>query len=142
MKKLTVQQVWSFAVFAWMLPLLFVAGCQSANPIAAAETNEQRAYAAYGTFVIFQEKAADLAEDPAIPNGVKLRIIAAEERAKPVADSLLDAYAEFLAIKAQFDAGQSTEEAVLIASNNLNDWITRLAPLVNELIRNVKGAAD
>lgn len=125
-----------------LLLAVALAGCQSANPIAAAETNEQRAYAAYGTFVIFQEKAADLAEDPNIPNGAKLRIIAAEERAKPIAESLLDAYTEFLAIKAEFDAGQTTEERVIAASNNLNDWITRLAPVVNELIRNVKGAAN
>lgn len=125
----------------WLLLFaIALAGCQSANPMAAANTNEQRAYAAYGTFVIFQEKAADLAEDSAIPRGVKLRIIQAEERAKPAADSLLDAYTEFLVIRAQFDAGQTTEEKVLIASNNLNDWVTRLLPLINELVRNVKGA--
>lgn len=127
----------------WLLLFaVALAGCQTANPIGAAETSGQRAYAAYGTFVIFQEKAADLAEQPGIPNGVKLRIIAAEERAKPVADSLLDAYTEFLVVRAQFDAGQTTQDKVLIASTNLNDWVTRLLPLVNELVRNVKGAED
>ena len=138
MRKLNYQTAWLLLV----VNALFLSACQSANPIGAAETAEQRAYAAYGTFVIFQEKAADLAEDANIPRGVKLRIIAAEERAKPVAESLLDAYTEFLVIKAEFDAGETTEQRVITASNQLNNWITRLAPLVNELIRNVKGAED
>ena len=127
--------------YAWLLLLLTaLAGCQSANPIAAAETPEQRAYAAYGTFVIAQETAADLVEDTSIPRGVKLRIIAAEERAKPVADSLLDAYMGFLIIKAEFEAGETSEQRFLSATRELDDWVTQLAPLVAELLRNVKGA--
>lgn len=129
--------------YAWVLLWAFaLAGCQGANPIKAAETNEQRAYAAYGTFVIVQEKAADLVEQPNIPRGVKLRIIGAEERAKPVADSLLDAYTEFLIVKAEFDAGQTSEERFVIAANSLDNWVTQLVPLLNELIRNVRGAEE
>ena len=127
--------------YAWLLLLLTaLAGCQSANPMRAAETPEQRAYAAYGTFVIAQETAADLVEDASIPDGVRLRIIQAEERAKPVADSLLDAYTEFLIVKAEFDAGDTSESRLVIAANNLDDWVTQLAPLVAELLRNIKGA--
>ena len=136
MRKLNYQVAWLILV----AQVLFLTACQSANPVGAADTAEQRAYAAYGTFVIFQEKAADLAEQPELSRSMKLRIINAEAAAKPVAESLLDAYTEFLVVKAQFDAGETTEDRVVIASNNLNNWITRLAPLVNELIRNVKGA--
>ncbi len=129
--------------YAWLLLWLFaLAGCQSANPMKFAETPEQRAYAAYGTFVIAQETAADLVEDDSIPRGVKLRIIQAEERAKPVADSLLDAYMEFLIVKAEFDAGETSEERLVIAAQGLDDWVTQLAPLVNELLRNIRGAKD
>lgn len=128
----------------WLLILaVALAGCQSANPIAAADTNEQRAYASYGTFVIFQEKAADLAQDATLPRGVRLRVAQAEQRARPVAESLLTTYMEFIEIKAEFDAGDPTAEARLVTvSNNLNNWVNRLAPLVNELVRNVKGAED
>lgn len=129
--------------YAWLFLWLFaLAGCQSANPMRAAETPEQRAYAAYGTFVIAQETAADLVERDTIPRGVRLRIIQAEERAKPVADSLLDAYTEFLIVKAEFEAGDTSEQRLVIASENLNDWVTQLAPLVAELLRNVKGAEN
>ena len=126
--------------YAWLLLTLMLVGCQAANPLAQAETSEQRAYAAYGTFVIFQEKAADLAEDPNIPRGAKLRIIAAEERARPVAESLLEAYIEFVAIKAEFQAGRISHGALVTATVSLNDWILRLTPRVNELVRNIKGA--
>lgn len=142
MRRFNPQAMWAFAILFWMVPLLFIAGCQNANPVKAAETTEQRAYASYGTFVIFQEKAADLVEQPGLSNGVKLRIINAEAAAKPVADNLLDAYTEFLVIKAQFDAGETTQDKLVIASNNLDGWVTQLAPLVNELIRNLKGAEE
>ncbi len=127
---------------SWFLLLLNVAllsACQAINPMGAAETNAQRAYAAYGTFVIFQEKAADLVEDPNVSRSAKLSIINADERAKPVADNLLDAYADFLVAQAEFMAGRTTEEKLLIASNNLNSWVTRFMPTLNDLIRNVKG---
>lgn len=127
--------------YAWLLLWVFAfAGCQSANPIAAAETSEQRAYAAYGTFVIFQEKAADLVEEQSLSRSVRLRIVQAEERAKPVADSLLDAYVEFISVKAEFDAGNTSQDRLVIAANRLDGWVTRLAPLVNELVRIIKGA--
>jgi len=136
MRKLDYRIAW---ILLWAIAL---AGCQSANPIKAAETTEQRAYAAYGTFVIVQEKAADLVEQQNIPRSVRLQIIQAEERAKPVADSLLDAYTEFLVVRAEFEAGQTSEQRFVIASERLDDWVTQLAPLVNELIRNIKGAEN
>ena len=126
---------------AWLL--LFVvalSGCTGMNPVKVAESPEQQAYAAYGTFVIFQEKAANIVEDRTIPRGVRLKIIEAEERAKPVADSLLDAFAEFLTVKAEFQAGTTDEERFVIAANSLNDWVTQLAPLINDLVRSIKGA--
>jgi len=126
---------------AWLiLCLSALTACQSANPIRAAETSEQRAYAAYGTFVIFQEMAADLVEQPSIPRNAKLAIVKAEERAKPVADSLLEAYVEFIRVKAEFQAGDTSQDALITAATRLDDWVTRLAPLVNELLRTIKGA--
>ena len=137
MRQLLYNRYLSFYV---LLLLVGLQGCASVNPIAAAETAEQRAYAAYGTFVIFQEKAVDLVGEESISSAVRLRIIAAEERAKPVADSLLDAYVTFLAVKAEFNAGNTSQERYVAAATSLDDWITRLAPMVNELIRTLQGA--
>jgi hypothetical protein len=140
MRKLTPQAMWLYAVVIWMAVPLIMTGCASSNPIKAADTAEQKAYAAYGTFVIFQEKAVDLAELDTVSNSIKLRIIDAENRAKPVADSLLDAINEYNVIRAEVDAGETSSDRLVVVSNNLNSWINRLMPLVNELVRNVKGA--
>lgn len=115
---------------AWLLLLTMVAlaGCKAANPIGAAETSEQRAYAAYGTYVIFAEKAADLAEQPNIPRSVKLRLIEAEERASPIMNTMLDMLAEY----------ERTKSAT--AYTNLTVWVDRALPLIAALVRNVKGA--
>lgn len=137
MRQLLYNRYLSFYV---LLLLVGLQGCASTNPIAAAETAEQRAYAAYGTFVIFQEKAVDLVGEESISSNVRLRIIEAEERAKPVADSLLDAYVEFLAVKAEFNAGNTTQERLVAAATSLDDWVARLAPMINELIRTLQGA--
>lgn len=131
-----------YVAFYVMLLLVGLQGCAGTNPIAAAETNEQRAYAAYGTFVIMQEKAADIVEGTDIPRGAKLRVIGAEERAKPIADSLLDAYTEYLVIRAEYEAGQTSEERFITAANSLDNWVTQLVPLLNELIRNIKGVEE
>jgi hypothetical protein len=120
--------------------MIALVGCKSANPIAAAETTEQRAYAAYGTYVIFAEKAADLAERPDIPNSAKLRLIQAEERASPVMNTLLDLIGEYETIRAEVDAGTTSSERLVIVSNNLNSWINRVIPLINTLASAVKGA--
>ncbi len=137
MRQLLYDRYLSFFV---LLLLVGLQGCASTNPLAAAETSEQRAYAAYGTFVIFQEKAVDLVGEESIPSDVRLRIIAAEDRAKPVADNLLDAYVEFLVVKAEFNAGNTSQDRLVVAANSLDDWVTRLAPMVNELIRTLQGA--
>lgn len=130
--------------YAWLLLCTYaLAGCQGANPIRAAETPEQRAYAAYGTFVIFQERAAIIAEQENIPRDIRLRIIAAEERAKPTADSLMLTLLEFIRVKAEFDTAVDEGDPRLVAlTGNLNDWINQLLPLVNELIRNVSEADE
>lgn len=117
-------------------------GCTSANPIKAAETNEQRAYAIYGTFVIFSEKAADLAENPSLPRNVRLSLVEAEEDASPIVDGMLEVFAEYQVIEAEFKAGMTTEERFLTVANNLNSWVNRVAPLVNRLVARVEEARE
>lgn len=128
-------QLFTLLLFAWVLQ-----ACTAANPIAQAETVDQKAYAAYGTYVIFAEKAADIAERPDVSTSVKLKLIQAEEKASPVAKNLLDTVLEYEEIRDEVAAGTNTSEKLLIVSNQLNNWVTQLAPLINELIRNVKGA--
>jgi hypothetical protein len=49
---------------------LLLPGCVN-SPVQQAETPEQKAYALYGTYVIFQEKAAELVQDSSTSESVK-----------------------------------------------------------------------
>lgn len=60
------------------------------NPFQGAETIQQKGYASYGTFVILEEQAAAVAQDPAVPENVKQALRDADKEAKPVADDLHD----------------------------------------------------
>ena len=128
-------------LFAFYCLLLIVGlqGCASSNPIARAETVEQKAFAAYGSFVIAQEQAAKLVSSGQLSNNAIINIGRAEERAKEVADSLIPAVLEFQEIRAEFEAGGTGESRYISAMNNLNNWAERLLPLVNNLLAAAKG---
>ena len=130
--------------FGWlMLMMVTLSGamCKGINPLAQAETTEQRAYAAYGTYVIFAEKAADVAERlQATQPRVVLQLIEIEDAASPVADDLLEAILELESIRAEIAAGESREDQLRIALQNLNAYANRLIPLTNELIKQIRGA--
>lgn len=76
--------------WAGALTVLLVAGCP-VNPVKQAETFEQKAFALYGTYVIFQGKAAALEQDPTVPERIKQGLRDADKVTYPVAESLVDA---------------------------------------------------
>lgn len=119
---------------------LVLQACASINPISQAETVEQRAYAVYGTYVIMQESAAVLVSGGNLPNSAVLAIADADERAQPVLDSLLLTFREYLVVKAEFDAGRAEQGTLLTILENVNSWIERAVPMVNNLTAAVEGA--
>lgn len=119
--------------YLWTAPvlmLLILGACASINPVKQAETLEQKAYAVYGTYVVFAEKAADLAENDALSRSIRLGLVNAEGRASPVIASLLDAVQEMQILN------NSTTRT------SLESWIGRALPLINDLVRSVKGAQE
>ena len=132
-----VRQIQTF----YLLAIIFaLQACAGSNPIAAAETAEQRAFATYGTFVIIEEQAAKLVSSGQIPDSAVRAIARADAQVKSVADSLLDATLEFAVIRAEFEAGGTGEEQFVRAMNELNGWVERARPLIANLISAVRGA--
>jgi hypothetical protein len=119
---------------------LLAAACQTPNPVAVAETAEQKAFAIYGTYVVFSEQAAILAATPTIPASVRLGLVNAEGAAKPSADALKAAYDQAVAIAKEVAVGTSPQERYTIALTNLNRWITDASPTINALKAAVEGA--
>lgn len=125
----------------YMLAIMLVLqACAASNPLAKAETLEQKAFASYGTFVIFEEQAAKLIASGELSNSTVRAIGRADAAAKPVADSLIEATLEFAAIREEFEAGGVGEDKFIAAMNNLNSWVDRSLPLINNLVSAVKGA--
>jgi hypothetical protein len=123
------------AVFAMLM-----AACETSNPVAEAETPEQKAFAIYGTYVVFSEQAAILSATKTIPASIRLGLVEAEEAAKPAADALKAAYDQAVGIAKEVALGTSTEERYVIAVGNLNRWITDAAPAITALKTAVQGA--
>lgn len=126
--------------FYCLLLLIGLQGCAASNPLAQAETVEQKAYAAYGSFVIAEEQAAKLISSGQLNNSQTIAIGRADERAKAVVDDLLAAVLEFEEIKAEFGEFGSGEQRYVNAMNSLNNWTERLVPLINNLLAAVRGA--
>lgn len=83
--------------YAQIVFLVFILGFASLlyacanSPVSKAETFEQKAYALYGTYVIYQGRAAQLHQDSAVPQGAKAALSRADAIAYPVSITLIDA---------------------------------------------------
>ncbi len=130
---------------------LFLAGCPT-NPVKQAETFEQKAYALYGTYVIFQGKAAELVQDAATPERVKQGLRDADKVAYPVAESLVDAAMTVDDIRAIIDMCEalevpdanpacttSNEQRLANAITNLSTIYFKAQPVILNLVATVKG---
>lgn len=117
-----------------------LAGCQTANPVGSAERPETVALALTGSYTIVAEAAAAIVTNPATPPEVKASLKAVDAAAYPVVKQLQPLAAEVAHIRADLATGATTDEKLLVATTKLNDWITRAAPLIQNLTDAVRGA--
>ena len=135
---LRTQHYWFFAVMLMLASFVVLQACAS-NPISTAKTAEQKAFATYGTFVVFEEQAAALVADQNIPVDVKKGIQEADAKAKPVADSLLAASMQAISMRKAFENNETTVDKLQTAVDNLDRWITESRPLIEGLVEAVEG---
>jgi hypothetical protein len=132
-------RVLALAQFAAMiLAVGLISACQS-NPLSAAQSPDQKAYALYGTFVVFEEQAAVLVRSPSTPAEVKSAIRKADAVAKPVVDNLLGAARQYVSIQMQLKSGATSADRLQIATANLQKWVADATPLINSLVSAVGG---
>lgn len=116
-----------------------LAGCAN-NPIAIAQTAEQKVFATYGAFVITEKAAAQLtSQGSTIPAATQLKIVNAAQAAQPVVDSMLAAYREYAEARAEFETQRTSQSVVDVAIANLESWATRAAALVETLRVSLRG---
>jgi hypothetical protein len=111
------------------------------NPVAAARTIDQRAYALLHAYAAVIEEATDIVRDPSAPLAFKRALGQAERVATPAAETLEIAVAAYLRAQSDFDAataeGQGALErastALAIAARRLSEATIAAQAPVNEL---------
>lgn len=111
------------------------------NPVAAARTLDQRAYAILHSYAAIVEEAADIVRDPAAPLSLKRALGQAERAATPAAETLQIAVVAYTRARADYDAATSasqpaitrTAAALTIAANRLSEAIAAAERPVSEL---------
>lgn len=114
---------------------------QLANPVSAARTLDQRAYALLHTYAAVIEEATDIVRDPATPLAFSRALGQAERVATPAAETLEIAVAAYLRAQADFDAASDGAEpaleraatALTIAAQRLSQAIILAETPVTEL---------
>ena len=111
------------------------------NPIAAAQTLDQRAYALLHAYAAIVEEATDIVADPAAPLPFKRALGQAERASTPAVETLQIAVSAYLRARADFDAAsganQSTIEraatALSVAARRLNEAVRAAQAPIAEL---------
>ena len=129
-------EIYLYRLTVAALLLAALAGCQS-NPVATAETSGQRAFAVLGLYQILAEEAVEFVRDPDVNIQRRRAVQEAIAEARPIRRDLTLAFREYEAIRAEFAAGETTEDRVLIAARGLETWILRLEPVIDRLVANL-----
>lgn len=111
------------------------------NPIAAAQTIDQRAYALINAYAAVVEEATDIVNDPTAPMPFKRALGTAERTATPAIETLEIAVAAYVRARADFESAsvgdqmsiQRTATALAIAARRLNEAVTAAQAPIAEL---------
>lgn len=88
-------------------------GTRIENPVAAARTLDQRAYALLHAYAANVEEAADIVRDPAAPAAFKRALGEAERLATPAAETLAIAARGYVRARADFEAASDSGQPAL-----------------------------
>ena len=111
------------------------------NPISAAQTIDQRAYALLHSYAAIVEEATDIVADPATPVAFKRALGQAERVATPSAETLQIAVSAYIRARSDFDAASGANQttiqraatALSVAARRLNEAVTAAQAPIAEL---------
>lgn len=88
-------------------------GAQFENPLSAARTLDQRAYALLNAYAAVIEEATDIVRDPSAPLAFKRALGQAERVATPAAEALQIAVTAYVRARADFEAASGAGQPAL-----------------------------
>jgi hypothetical protein len=122
------------------LAIVTIAACAQFNPIAQAETVQQKALAAYGSVTIGVEQIAALLAPDTLPDNVQTPLIAAAEKGGAFAKAGLKAYTEAEAATAAFKVDAAEQGRFNATMASLDSWLTKSGPVIDDLKAALRGA--
>lgn len=109
------------------------------SAVAQAETLEQRAFALYGTFVVLEERAADIVEDRRVPVETRKRIQDLDKITKPAADIVLNAAKQLAEARTAYQHSTGTADKVAALSTSLAGALATLQPRITAFVQLIEG---
>jgi hypothetical protein len=103
------------------------------NPIAAAQSVDQRAYALLRTYAVVLEEATDIVRDPNAPATLKRALGQAERIATLAAETLGVAVRAYVGARADLDASDGAATAFAIAANRLAEAVAAAQAPISQL---------
>jgi len=111
------------------------------NPLDAARSIDQRAYALLHSYAAIVEEAGDIVRDPAAPLSLKRALGRAERAATPAVETLQISVAAFLRARADYETATGADQpaltraanALTIAANRLSEAVAAAERPVGEL---------
>lgn len=135
----------TFLMLAFMVSLtVSISGCTAYNstlPFSVAETVEQRAFAAYGTFVITEERAVAIVRNPKIPKYIRKRIQTADRIAKPLADKLRQSAVFLVKLRQDFKSGKVKEIVLTETTAQVSEDLAKFEPVMTNLTKSLEGVS-
>lgn len=111
------------------------------NPVAAARSIDQRAYAVLHSYAAIVEEAGDIVRDPTAPIALKRALGEAERVATPAVEVLQISVSAFVRARTDYDAAvradppglERAARALTIAANRLSEALATAERPVNDL---------
>lgn len=119
------------AAWAWLAAAALIAACANLNPVAVAETPEQRYNAAKLAYDALLTPAIEIIEDPAAPIGVRRTLQELVGTSGELYRAGNAVYADYRAARAAVAAGESPQDRLDIATANLERWAAELNEAVD-----------
>lgn len=128
------------AIFSMVALVCCVAllGACAANPFTAAKGVDEQAFAALGSYNVYQKLALKVVQDQSLPVELRRAAAQADADAFPVVEALNKALTAYLDVQEQLAAGKTSKEKLTIAIANLKDWTTKTVAVVDKLREAVK----
>jgi hypothetical protein len=124
------------------LGLVGSTGCVTVQPydaVSAAETLEQRTFALYGTFVWAQGVAADVVEDPEVPDTVAKAVGDAVMVARPSVRTAFELAITAADLRRELRTGANVGDKLAAVLEDLGEAYTRAEPHVRSLVSLIGG---